>query len=153
MIELLTGELLKKKDLAPQEMQAAMEEIMTGSAETSAIVSFLDALGLKKETPEELVAAARVMRKYALKINSKHKIILDTCGTGGDNSGTFNISTAVSFVTAGAGIAVVGDDASGDDETDRGVFRRWSSGCRRGAETVAESGKLSGVRRGNTPVG
>ena len=46
------------------------------------------------------------MRKYALKINSKHKIILDTCGTGGDNSGTFNISTAVSFVTAGAGIAV-----------------------------------------------
>ncbi|MDP2905619.1 MAG: anthranilate phosphoribosyltransferase [Candidatus Omnitrophota bacterium] len=106
MIALLTGELLKKKDLAPQEMQAAMEEIMSGSADTGDIAAFLEALGKKRETPQELAAAARVMRKYALKISSKHKIVLDTCGTGGDNSGTFNISTAVAFVTAGAGIPV-----------------------------------------------
>jgi len=106
MIELLTVELLKKKSLLPQEMMAAMEEIMSGSADTGAVVSFLAALSEKKETPEELAAAARVLRKYALKLNTKHKIVLDTCGTGGDNSGTFNISTAVSFVTAGAGIAV-----------------------------------------------
>jgi len=106
MIQSLTAELLKKKDLQPHQMQAAMEAIMNGRASTGQVVAFLQALSEKKETPVELAAAARVLRKYAVKITAKHKVVLDTCGTGGDNRGTFNISTAVAFVTAGCGIAV-----------------------------------------------
>jgi len=87
-------------------MQSAMEEIMTGKADTQDIVSFLTHLNQKGETVEELTAAVKIMRKHATGIHSKHKVILDTCGTGGDQSGLFNVSTAVAFVAAGCGIAV-----------------------------------------------
>lgn len=106
MIKDLTAQLLSKKDLGTSQMQAAMEEIMSGSAELDQIVSFLTALSDKTETVEELAAAAGVLRKYATKIKTKHKVVLDTCGTGGDNSGTFNISTAAAIVAAACGVAV-----------------------------------------------
>jgi anthranilate phosphoribosyltransferase len=93
-------------DLTPDQMQAAMEEIMVGRADTSLIVPFLTDLSKKGETIEELTAAVQVMRRHATKINARQKIILDTCGTGGDRLGTFNISTAVAFVAAGCGITV-----------------------------------------------
>jgi len=98
--------LSQRWDLTPVQMREAMEEIMTGKAETSQIVSFLTGLSKKGETIEELTAAVLVMRRHATKINTKHKVILDTCGTGGDKLGTFNISTAVAFVASASGIAV-----------------------------------------------
>lgn len=93
-------------NLTADQMQAVMEEIMTGRADTSLIVSFLTDLSKKGETIEELTAAVQVMRRHATKINTSQKIVLDTCGTGGDRLGTFNISTAVAFVAAGCGITV-----------------------------------------------
>lgn len=93
-------------NLTADQMQAVMEEIMIGRADTSLVVSFLTDLSKKGETIEELTAAVQVMRRHATKINTSQKIVLDTCGTGGDRLGTFNISTAVAFVAAGCGITV-----------------------------------------------
>ncbi|MBU1905485.1 MAG: anthranilate phosphoribosyltransferase, partial [Candidatus Omnitrophica bacterium] len=102
----MIGLLKAKQDLSRSQMQAVMEEIMTGGAETEQIVSFLTALSEKGETVEELTAAVLVMRTYAATIGTKHKVVLDTCGTGGDKSGTFNISTTVAFIASGCQIAV-----------------------------------------------
>jgi anthranilate phosphoribosyltransferase len=94
------------KDLKRDEMQAVMEEIMTAKADTPAIVAFLTALNKKGETAEELTAAVEVMRKHVNRIQADKKVILDTCGTGGDRKGTFNVSTIVAFVASGCGITV-----------------------------------------------
>lgn len=101
-IKILSG----GNNLAATQMGAVMEEIMAGKADTAQIVSFLSALDKKGETVEELTAAVAVMRKHAVRINTGKQIVLDTCGTGGDSKGTFNISTAVAFVVSGCGIAV-----------------------------------------------
>ena len=106
MIQEAINILSAKLDLSETIMVSTMEEIMSGKAETKQIVAFLMALNEKGESVEELTAAARVMRSHVTKINTKHKIVLDTCGTGGDRLGTFNISTIVAFVASGCGIAV-----------------------------------------------
>lgn len=106
MILEATRDLLSLKDLSSGQMTEVMKEIMTGSVDTAGIVSFLNALSNKGETIEEITAAANVMRSYATKISATGNIILDTCGTGGDTKGTFNISTVVAFVAGGCGITV-----------------------------------------------
>ncbi len=106
MINRAISELMGYHDLSDSLMQDVMEAIMSGKTPTTQIVSFLEALAKKGETVEELTAAAVVMRKYVTKINSQQKLILDTCGTGGDGKETFNISTASAFVASGAGITV-----------------------------------------------
>ncbi len=106
MIEEAIEIISKHSDLSAEQMQAVMEEIMTGKVETPQIVSFLLALSNKGETTEELTAAVSVMRRYVTKINTRQELILDTCGTGGDKSGTFNVSTIVAFVASGCGITV-----------------------------------------------
>ena len=94
------------KDLTEDEMMAAMTEIMEGKVVDSQFAAFLTALQLKHETVPEIVGAARVMRAKAEKVKVNASNIVDTCGTGGDGADTFNISTAVSFVVAGADITV-----------------------------------------------
>ena len=94
------------KDLTEYEMMAAMTEIMEGKVIDSQFAAFLTALQLKHETVPEIVGAARVMRAKAEKVKVNAPQIVDTCGTGGDGADTFNISTAVSFVVAGADITV-----------------------------------------------
>jgi len=95
------------KNLTPDEMRDAMNMIMGGEATPAQISSFLSCLAMKGETTEEITAAALVMRQKAAKISAPaNEPLLDTCGTGGDRSGTFNISTTVAFVAAGAGIRV-----------------------------------------------
>ncbi len=92
--------------LTGPQMREAMEMMMSGDATPAQIASFLTALSMKGETPEEIAAAVGVMREKAVRIRSNHPELLDTCGTGGDRKGTFNISTTVAFIAAGAGVPV-----------------------------------------------
>jgi len=108
------------EDLILPEMEATMEEIMTGKATPAQIGALITALRIKGETVDEIVGAARVMRAKGRKIhlnnhlvnidrdeiNVEEETILDTCGTGGDGTNTFNVSTATAFVAAGAGVKV-----------------------------------------------
>lgn len=106
MIKECIAKLVKNIDLSQAEIEDAIEEIMTGQAMPTQIASFLTALRMKGETIEEISGAASVMRRHATKIKTKHPRLLDTCGTGGDEAHTFNVSTVAAFVAAGAGIAV-----------------------------------------------
>jgi len=96
--------------LSRQEAEAAMEEVLSGRAGEDSIVALLAGLRTKGETVEELVGFARAMRRHATPIfpdgSRPGELLVDTCGTGGDSSGTFNISTAAAFVVAGAGVHV-----------------------------------------------
>ncbi|MCA9392647.1 MAG: anthranilate phosphoribosyltransferase [Candidatus Omnitrophica bacterium] len=87
-------------------MEEVMDTIMSGEAIKEEVASFLIALREKGPTVAEITGAARIMRRFVVGIKSDHKVVLDTCGTGGDKSGTFNISTCTAFVVAGAGVAV-----------------------------------------------
>lgn len=95
--------MLDRKDLSSDEMEAVMRQIMTGEATPSQIGGFLIGLRMKGETIDEIAAAAKVMRDLAAKVSVEHEYLVDTCGTGGDASGTFNVSTASAFVVAAAG--------------------------------------------------
>jgi len=111
---------VKAQHLTESEMEEVMEEIMTGKATPAQIGALMVALRIKGETVEEITGAARVMRAKAAKvrlnnhavnidreeINVEDETILDTCGTGGDGTHTFNVSTATAFVAAGAGVKV-----------------------------------------------
>jgi len=99
--------LVDRIDLDEAEARSAMEYLMTGQASDAQVASFLTALRMKGETAAELVAFARVMREKADPFwEGDVPAVLDTCGTGGDRSGTFNISTAAALVIAGAGVRV-----------------------------------------------
>ncbi len=99
------GRLVLGEALAEDEAAAVMEQIMTGEATDAQLGAFLVALRLKGETDAEIAGMARVMRDKAVAVPYAGDL-LDTCGTGGDGSGTFNISTAAAFVAAGAGARV-----------------------------------------------
>lgn len=92
-------------DLCEKEMEKAMDAIMSGEVSDTRLAGFLTGLKVKGETAEEITGAARAMRDKALPLNIEDDVI-DTCGTGGDSSDTFNISTAVAFVLAGGGMMV-----------------------------------------------
>jgi anthranilate phosphoribosyltransferase len=99
--------LVDRVDLNEAEARSAMEDLMSGQASDAQVASFLTALRMKGETATELVAFARVMREKAEPFwNGEAPTVMDTCGTGGDRSGTFNISTASALVVAGAGVSV-----------------------------------------------
>src|SRR5436189_3707003 len=109
--------LVDRRDLTRIEAAAAMEAIMTGAATGAQIGAFLTALRMKGETVEELIGFAQVMRQKVVRIRARgddvagisgtdREMLVDTCGTGGDATGTFNISTATAFVVAGAGVRV-----------------------------------------------
>src|SRR5215468_1180497 len=107
MIADFIQKMIERVDLTEQEARAAMEEIMAGRATDAQIAGFLTALRMKGETAQELIGFARVMREKAEPLWDGEVLpVLDTCGTGGDQSGTFNISTAAAFVVAGTGIRV-----------------------------------------------
>jgi anthranilate phosphoribosyltransferase len=91
------------RDLSGQEMITVMRQVMTGEATPAQIGGFLVGLRMKGETVDEVAAAASVMRELATRVEVDTKHLVDTCGTGGDASGTFNISTAAAFVVAAAG--------------------------------------------------
>ena len=98
--------LVNRVDLSEAEMIDVMHQIMTGEATPLQVASFLTALRMKGESVDEIAGAARVMREKAYRVRVGSSTVLDTCGTGGDQKGTFNISTTSAFVVAGAGIRV-----------------------------------------------
>jgi anthranilate phosphoribosyltransferase len=120
MIKEAIAKVVRGMDLTETEMEKTMDEVMTGTATPAQIGAFVTALRLKGETVDEITGAAKSMRARALKIhlnnhlvnvdrdeiNVEDETILDTCGTGGDTTNTFNVSTACAFVAAGAGVNV-----------------------------------------------
>lgn len=98
--------LLARHDLSAREVTVVMNHIMGGNATDAQIGAFLTALRMKGETVAEICGAAAVMRRHATLISAGSRRVVDTCGTGGDGSGTFNISTTAAFVAAGAGVCV-----------------------------------------------
>jgi anthranilate phosphoribosyltransferase len=109
--------VVDRRDLTRLEAAAAMEALMSGAATPVQVASFLTALRMKGETVEELIGLAEVMRLKAVRVRTRGDVaaalagtdrdmLIDTCGTGGDASGTFNVSTATAFVVAGAGLKV-----------------------------------------------
>lgn len=109
--------VVDRANLSVEEAEAVLEQIMTGQATDAQTGSLLTALRMKGETVEELTGFARVMRAKAEAVNPQSRVsaglggtereaLIDTCGTGGDVSGSFNVSTATAFVVAGAGVRV-----------------------------------------------
>ena len=95
--------LIERGDLLREEMRSVMHQVMQGAATPAQIGAFLAALRMKGETVDEITAAAEVMRELVSPVDLSGPNLIDTCGTGGDASGTFNISTAAAFVVAAAG--------------------------------------------------
>ncbi len=98
--------LTRHEDLTSDEAAAAMGEIMEGRAAPSHIAGLLIALAMKGERPAEIVGLARAMRAHAVRVSNHYDDLLDTCGTGGDRSGTFNISSCAAIVVAACGVRV-----------------------------------------------
>jgi len=106
MIKDAIAKLAERADLSEKEAEEALLDIMCGSASPVQIAAYLMGLRVKGETVEEIAGSARAMRARASRIRVTDPLVLDTCGTGGDRSGTFNISTAAAFVAAGSGVTV-----------------------------------------------
>jgi len=96
--------LIDKKNLTTREAEAFLEEVIAGTVLPSQIGAILTALRIKGETVDEILGFIKAMRKHMIRVGINNAI--DVCGTGGDGSKSFNISTAVSFVVAGAGVPV-----------------------------------------------
>ena len=105
-IQAAIAQAIEGKDLTRTDMVSVMDAIMSGEAADAQIGGFLVALRIKGESIDEIRGAAEVMREKSTKIKTTHSVIVDTCGTGGDHSSTFNISTTAAFVAAGAGLCV-----------------------------------------------
>ena len=106
MIRETINQLLEGQSLPAEQAEAVMDEIMTGAATPAQIAGFLVALRIKGETADEITGCARAMRRAAVLVRPERTDVIDTCGTGGDCAGTFNISTTTAFVVAGAGLGV-----------------------------------------------
>ncbi len=106
MIQQVIAKLADRENITRDEARAAMDEIMSGEATGAQIAAFLTAMRLKGETVDEITGCAEAMRKKATKVKTKHPVVIDTCGTGGDAVGTFNVSTAAALVACGAGAVV-----------------------------------------------
>ena len=100
----LLNKLISKQNLTTEETQLFLNEVIKGVATPAQIGAILIALRMKGETPDEIIGFIKAMRENMVHVNASNAI--DVCGTGGDSSGTFNISTAVAFVVAGAGVKV-----------------------------------------------
>src|SRR5512139_945801 len=106
MIKEAIAKVVAGTNLAEAEAEGVMREIMQGEATDAQIAAYITALRMKGETVEEITGSARVMREKAVPVRLAAPFQVDTCGTGGDMSHTFNISTTVAFVVAAAGVAV-----------------------------------------------
>jgi anthranilate phosphoribosyltransferase len=106
MFAALIEKLVRHEDLTADEAAHAMREVMEGRAAPGALAGLLAALVMKGERPEEIAGLARTMREHAVPLTTPPGDVFDTCGTGGDRSGTFNVSSAAAVVVAACGVKV-----------------------------------------------
>jgi anthranilate phosphoribosyltransferase len=106
MFQALIDKLTRHEDLTVDEASAAMSEIMSGRAAASHVAAVLVGLAMKGERPVEIVGLARAMRAHAVQVANHYDDLFDCCGTGGDRSGTFNISSCAAIVVAACGVRV-----------------------------------------------
>jgi anthranilate phosphoribosyltransferase len=106
MLTAFLEKLVRHEDLTTDDAAAAMQQVMDGSVSPAALAGLLAALAMKGERPAEIVGFARTMRANAVKLSNPVGDVFDTCGTGGDRSGTFNISSAAAVVVAACGVKV-----------------------------------------------
>ena len=106
MLTTLIEKLVRHEDLTTEESSAVMEEVMSGRAAPATLAAILAGLAMKGERPAEIVGFARTMRAHAVKLAAPSGEVFDTCGTGGDRSETFNISSAAAIVVAACGVKV-----------------------------------------------
>jgi anthranilate phosphoribosyltransferase len=106
MFPALIEKLTRHEDLTADEAAAAMGEVMAGRAAGAQLAGLLVGLAMKGERPEEIVGLARAMRAQAVPTSKRYARVFDTCGTGGDRSGTFNISSCAALVVAACGVRV-----------------------------------------------
>jgi anthranilate phosphoribosyltransferase len=106
VIQPAIARLVDQKSLELTAAREAMEEILAGHATPSQIAGLAVGLRMKGETPDEIAGMAEAMRRRVAPIRTRRGPLIDTCGTGGDNAGTFNISTTVAIVAAACGVAV-----------------------------------------------
>jgi anthranilate phosphoribosyltransferase len=132
--------LLAQRDLTDEQMECLVEEIVQGRCDEGLAAAALMGLRMKGETAAEIAAAARVLRRHMVHWHPGRADVLDTCGTGGDQAGTFNISTATAFVVAAAGLPVV-------KHGNRAVTSRSGSADVLSALGVAPSGDPASARR------
>jgi anthranilate phosphoribosyltransferase len=138
--ESLLANLLDRRDLRREQMRWFMEEVMAGRCGEAETAALLVGLRMKGETAAEIAAAAEVLREQMIVLETGREQVIDTCGTGGDGSGTFNISTAAALVVAGAGLAVV-------KHGNRAVSSRSGSADVLAALGVAVENASAGARR------
>jgi anthranilate phosphoribosyltransferase len=106
MFPLVLEKLMRRQNLSVDEAAAAMTEIMEARATPAQIGGLLVGLAMKGERPAEIVGLARTMRAHAVRLSGTYDALFDTCGTGGDGAGTFNISSAAALVVAASGVRV-----------------------------------------------
>src|SRR5262245_23833481 len=106
MLPQLIDKLIRREDLTSDEAAAAMTEVMEGRAAPAPLAAFLIGLAMKGERPAEIVGLARAMRAHAVSLGASYGDVFDTCGTGGDRAGTFNISSGAAVVVAACGVRV-----------------------------------------------
>jgi anthranilate phosphoribosyltransferase len=133
--------LLAGRDLPFAKFTMAMRDLVAGRVDEARGAAFLTALRLKGESAEEIAAAALVLREQMVRLVPVSGPVLDTCGTGGDDSGTFNISTAAALVAAGAGVPVVkhGNRAVSSRSGSADVLRELGVPVERGCEWAQKS--------------
>lgn len=134
----LTAKIKRKENLTSSEVETVMRAIMSGKASAEEIKDFLLALNAKGPTVEEITGAAKILRQFSIPIRTKHKVVLDTCGTGGDQKDSFNISTVTALVVAGCGVVVA-------KHGNRSVSSKCGSACvleALGVNLQAEEGRL-----------
>jgi anthranilate phosphoribosyltransferase len=106
MIQQAIARLVERQPLTDGEAEVVMHEIMEGKTTPAQIAAYVTALRIKGETVDEITGSARAMRAKAMRIRPTAAVVVDTCGTGGDGAGTFNVSTTVALVLAGGGLTV-----------------------------------------------
>lgn len=106
MIREAIAKLVENQPLTREDALQSLRDIMGGAATPAQIASYITALRIRGETADVIAGSARAMREHFTRVDHPHEIVIDTCGTGGDGAHTFNISTAVAFVAAGAGAKV-----------------------------------------------
>ena len=138
MIRETIQKVVDGENLTEHETVDTMNEIMSGEATPAQVASFITALRIKGETIEEITGAARVMREKSTKIHTKHPFAVDTCGTGGDGSHSFNISTTAAFVVAGTEIPVAkhGNRAASSQSGSADVLKALGVNIEIGSEQV-----------------